>query len=751
MVVEDERLLSLAVERGWITSEEIARVRSEQQALSDRGIEHSLWFLVLDLGLVSDEQARELRKSVSSTRVTALEVSGFLLQGRLGSGGMGDVFRARHPDGRIGAVKLLATRLSRSEENRRRFAREARAGLRLSHPHIVPVWASGEVDHTPYLVMELVEGGSLKQRISDRGPLSEGEAVVLLRQMGQALAHAWRHGVLHRDIKPANIILGAPRTGVLEPFCARLCDFGLAKVWQEGSTRGEDPESIGGLTGAGLALGTPHYMSPEQAAGETDLDQRADMYGLGATLYHALLGQTLFNGKSSAVIMYKQVTEAPDLAALSARGIHPALLDLIGRLLAKERKQRPADWEAVLAEAERLAVPTLALAPAPPLAAPAKPPAGARQRAVAPAISSAASGTVPQPSAQGVVKQAPVQSTAAPPAQSPPPQAQSSPQALSSPQAQSAPSIAPRALPSPQAQLAPRRSKRRLWPWAIGIIAITAIGGSAVAAFGQTGSTLATPQSLPALLSRSHGDLSLQPGIYAGPWHFGAAASGTALRAGGPGVILRGPVVCEPGLRNCSLTGVRIDPDPASGLAVEVLTGAALTLHAVEVNGGLAIAGELSGYGLEIQGAIRASNDSRLRLERSRINAAVTADHADLRLLQVRCSGSGAPTMLTISGGRTELDGVVISGGGVGLRVDGADAVRLTDVAITATATALSAEHSALTAIDGLDLTAPTGLAWNGPRDPGWSWKRLKITAETPATGLEPVTAAQGARAERLP
>jgi hypothetical protein len=532
---------------------------------------------------------------------------------------------------------------------------------------------------------------------------------------------------------------------VLEPFCAKLCDFGLAKVWQEGSNRGDDPESIGGLTGAGLALGTPHYMSPEQAAGETDLDQRADMYGLGATLYHALLGQTLFNGKSSAVIMYKQVTEAPDLAALSARGIHPALLDLISRLLAKERTKRPSDWDAVLAETERLAMPTLAL-PTLPAAPPTRPAPGPRAREVAPAILSAA-GT-PQPLIQAAD---PRQVLPAPPAPASPP-------ALSSPPAPASPAL-PGSHPPPDQPIPPHHQRceapqpapsLRQWSWAMKITATIILAGSAIVAFRQIGTEAATPQSLPALLSRGHRELSLQPGIYAGPWHFGAAANGTVLRAAAAGVILRGPVVCEPGLGRCTLVGLRIDADPASGLAVEVLTGAALTLQAVEVHGGLTVAGELSGYSLEVHGAVRASNESRLRLERCRLSAALTADHADLRLLRVRCAGD-APTMLSINGGRTEFDGVVISGGGVGLRLANADAVRLTDVAITATATALSAEHSALIAIDGLDLTAPTGLLWNGPRDPGWSWQRLKITAETPATGLDPVTAAHGARAERLP
>ena len=135
--------------------------------------------------------------------------------------------------------------------------------------------------------------------------------------------------------------MGPARTGVNEPFCAKLCDFGLAKTWQDGH------EAAGQLTGAGLALGTPHYMSPEQASGAQDLDQRSDIYGLGATLYHALLGKTLYSGKSSAVIMYKQVTEQLDLGDLRHRGLDSALLDLLTTMLVKDRSKRVADWASI--------------------------------------------------------------------------------------------------------------------------------------------------------------------------------------------------------------------------------------------------------------------------------------------------------------------------------------------------------------------------------------------------------------------
>ena len=346
--MEDHRLVQLALEHRYLTMEQVDRAKREQQTLADRGVERSLWFLLLELGFVSDVQLRDLRKYVSSTAIRALEVEGYVLQGRIGSGGMGDVFRATNAQGQEAAVKLLSSKLARSQENARRFQREARASMRLVHPHITRSLAAGEVDGQRYLVMELIKGPSLKQRMVERGKLPEDHALLVLWQIGSALDYAWRHGVLHRDVKPANLMLAPPRAGVAEPFCAKICDFGLAKVMQAEPGSPEE-ESKGQLTGAGMALGTPHYMPPEQASGEIDLDQRADIYSLAATVYHALLGQTMHAGKSSTVIMYKQVTESVELQPLRDLGLHAGLVKLLGRMLDKSRKRRFATWGEVLA------------------------------------------------------------------------------------------------------------------------------------------------------------------------------------------------------------------------------------------------------------------------------------------------------------------------------------------------------------------------------------------------------------------
>ena len=173
-------MVQLALDNRMLTVEQVERAKKEQRTLSDRGVEHGLWFLLLDLGFVTDAQARELRKYASSHSIRALEVEGYVLQGRIGSGGMGDVFRAVNAAGEEAAVKLLSSKLANSQENARRFQREARASMRLKHPHITQSLAAGDVEGQRYLVMELIKGPSLKQRMTERGKMPEDHATVML-------------------------------------------------------------------------------------------------------------------------------------------------------------------------------------------------------------------------------------------------------------------------------------------------------------------------------------------------------------------------------------------------------------------------------------------------------------------------------------------------------------------------------------------------------------------------------------------
>lgn len=341
----EEQLIRIALDMRFVTAEAVAEARTRQRELDGRGIDRSVWLLLQDLGHLSAEHAIQVQACTSSMAQTALEVEGYVVQSRLGQGGMGDVFLGQRPDGTEVAIKLLPTHLCAQAENLGRFKREVEALAHLEHPHITRFLGSGEVQGRPYLLMELVHGRSLKDQLMAQGAINQREALVLLRQMAEALQTAWRNGLVHRDVKPGNILLGSGRPGLDEPFCAKLCDFGLVKFRLSDA---EHPE----LTQQGIAVGTPHYMSPEQAAGDNSPDARHDIYGLGATIYHALLGRTLYSGRSSVTIMFKQATAKLDMRPLSDLAIDPRLVELIEGMLAKPRDHRWPDWETVLQRLE---------------------------------------------------------------------------------------------------------------------------------------------------------------------------------------------------------------------------------------------------------------------------------------------------------------------------------------------------------------------------------------------------------------
>jgi beta-lactam-binding protein with PASTA domain len=278
------------------------------------------------------------------------------LLGRIGSGGMADVWLARDPHlQRLVALKILQRRFAQDREFVERFRREAEAAASLQHPNIVAVFDRGDVDGTYYIAMQLLEGSSLKELI-DRG-LSPERAVGLIRQVLEAAGFAHRHGVVHRDLKPQNVIVD-------EDGKATVTDFGIARA---GASE---------ITQAGAVMGTPHYLSPEQAQGH-EVTAVSDLYSIGVILYEALTGRLPFEADSAVAIAMKQVSHTPQRPSSINPAISPALDAAVMRALEKDPGRRfqsaaafIAALDAALREPGGGGDGTVAFAPLPPVVAP---------------------------------------------------------------------------------------------------------------------------------------------------------------------------------------------------------------------------------------------------------------------------------------------------------------------------------------------------------------------------------------------
>ncbi len=254
----------------------------------------------------------------------------------LGRGGMGAVYLARDLQlDRLVAVKELPDEFARDEILRERFLREVRVAASFSHPNIVPVYAVEEQDESLAFVMGYVEGESLAERVRRAGPLSTRETARLMLDVAYALAYAHGRGVVHRDIKPDNIMIERATGRAL------LMDFGVARSIQT------TPSAGAGMTRVGEAVGTPEYMSPEQATGES-IDGRSDLYSLGLTAYFALTGVVAFGDDSAARVLVRQLTETLPSVATVRTDLTRAFARVIDRCLAKEAADRFADAGALI-------------------------------------------------------------------------------------------------------------------------------------------------------------------------------------------------------------------------------------------------------------------------------------------------------------------------------------------------------------------------------------------------------------------
>jgi len=315
----------VAVKKGFITEEQLEEAVKVQAAAAKAGFRKRLGDILVKKGYLTTEQVQKILRGQTTTDKSR-RIGDYELKSKLGEGAMGAVFLARQTLlGRDVAIKILPAKLAKDQDFRGRFVREARAVAKLNHPNIVAGIDVGEVHGIFYFAMEYVEGdtlGGLQER--NGGTIPEKEALEYIRQTALALHHAHTHGLLHRDVKPDNVLVDKDGT-------AKLADLGLAR-----SARVDEDAA---LTQAGMAVGTPYYISPEQARGESDLTPGTDLYSLGATLYHLLTGEPPFNGTSGAVIMAKHVTDEPP----DPRDVNPDISAGAARICLKLMQKDPKD------------------------------------------------------------------------------------------------------------------------------------------------------------------------------------------------------------------------------------------------------------------------------------------------------------------------------------------------------------------------------------------------------------------------
>jgi serine/threonine-protein kinase len=271
-------------------------------------------------------------------QVEELTLGPYLMLDRLGQGGMGDVFKARHQMlNRLVALKVIRKDILPDPANERRFLREIQATAQLSHPNVVVAHDAAQYGNTRVFAMEYIEGTDLARLVKKRGPLPVARACDYIRQAALGLQHAFERGLVHRDIKPSNLLLSADGSLV------KISDMGLVRL---GRSTEDTP-----LTQTGTVIGTPDYLAPEQATNSRLVDIRADLYSLGCTFYYLLTGQPPFPEGTAIEKLFKHIEEPPRPIQELRPSIPPQVAAVIHKLLAKkagERYQQPAEVAALL-------------------------------------------------------------------------------------------------------------------------------------------------------------------------------------------------------------------------------------------------------------------------------------------------------------------------------------------------------------------------------------------------------------------
>jgi eukaryotic-like serine/threonine-protein kinase len=326
-----------AVNLKLVTPSQIQECVNVQRALLAKGQRVPLLGQILVQRGYLDKPGVEKIKGYQQMYQMQDKIEGYQLQEKLGQGAMGTVYKARQVRmDRWVAIKVLQPELAANSTIKQRFLQEARASARLNHPNVITGIDAGEVEGLCYFAMEYVEGKTLQQLVKERGAMDERQALEAILQVAKALEHAEKLSLVHRDVKPDNIMITRDRQ-------VKLLDLGLAKV--------RAAEDIG--SAKGMAVGTPNYISPEQAMGRQDIDTRSDIYSLGVTLYFLLTSRVPFEGPPE-VVMYRHIHEPPP----HPKNFRPDLQDntctLVYSMMAKRPEDRPASASQLVSDMEHL-------------------------------------------------------------------------------------------------------------------------------------------------------------------------------------------------------------------------------------------------------------------------------------------------------------------------------------------------------------------------------------------------------------